>query len=41
MVSLKELLVFLTFACTVTAVAYLPWLASREQRLGEIEARRG
>ena len=33
MVSLKGLLVFLTFACTVTAVAYLPWLASRERRL--------
>jgi MFS family permease len=49
MVSLKGFLVFFTFACAVTAIAYLPWLASRErrlyeeraalqQRLGEIEA---
>jgi len=49
MVSLKGLLVFFTFACAVLAVAYLPWLGSRErrlyeqraglqQRLGEIEA---
>jgi len=52
MVSLKGLLIFLTLACAVTAVAYLPWLASRERRLyeeraefqlrlGEIEAARG
>jgi hypothetical protein len=51
MVSLKGLLVFLTLACAVTAVAYLPWLANRERRLyeeraefrlrlGEIEAAR-
>jgi hypothetical protein len=51
MVSLKGLLVFLTLACAVTAVAYLPWLATRERRLyeeraefrlrlGEIEAAR-
>jgi hypothetical protein len=33
MVSLKGLLVFLTFACAMTAVAYLPWLAARERRL--------
>jgi hypothetical protein len=51
MVSLEGLLVFMTFACTVTAVGYLPWLAARERRLyderaelqrrlGEIEAAR-
>jgi len=51
MVSLKGLLVFFSFACAVMAVAYLPWLASRErrlyderaefqQRLGQIEAGR-
>jgi hypothetical protein len=51
MVSLKGLLVFMTFASTVTAVGYLPWLAGRERRLyderaelqrrlGEIEAAR-
>jgi hypothetical protein len=50
MLSLKGFLVFVTFACTVTAVAYLPWLATRErrlygeraelqQRLGEVESR--
>ena len=38
MVSLKGLLVFLTFACIVTAVAYLPWLAARERRLYEERA---
>ena len=49
MVSLDNLLVFMTFACIVTVVGYLPWLAKREQRLyderaelrrrlGEIEA---
>lgn len=38
MVSLDGLLVFLTFACTVTAVIYLPWLASRERRLFEARA---
>ena len=52
MVSLKGLLVFLTFVCAMTAVAYLPWLGTRERRLyeeraefqrqlGELEARRG
>lgn len=52
MVSLKGLLVFLTFACAMTAVAYLPWLGVRErrlheeradlrQRLGELEAGHG
>jgi hypothetical protein len=52
MVSLKGLLVFLTFTCAMTAVAYLPWLGTRERRLyderaelqrqlGEIESRRG
>ena len=51
MTSLKGLLVFLTFACAMTAVAYLPWLGARERRLyeeraelqrrlGELEARR-
>jgi hypothetical protein len=35
MVSLKGLLVFLTFACAMTAVAYLPWLGTRERRLYE------
>ena len=51
MVSLKNLLVFMTFACIVTVVGYLPWLAKREQRLyderaelrqrlGELEAGR-
>ncbi|HYJ41006.1 MAG TPA: hypothetical protein VEW08_09460 [Steroidobacteraceae bacterium] len=38
MVSLKGLLVFLTVACAVTAMAYLPWLASRERRLYEERA---
>lgn len=33
MVSLENLLVFMTFACIVTVVGYLPWLAKREQRL--------
>ena len=52
MVSLKGLLVFLTFVCAMTALAYLPWLGTRERRLyeeraefqrqlGELEARRG
>lgn len=52
MVSLKGLLVFLTFACAMTALIYLPWLGVRERRLhderadlrqqlGELEARRG
>ncbi len=52
MVSLKGLLVFLTFACAMTAAAYLPWLGARERRLheeraelrrrlGELEALRG
>jgi hypothetical protein len=51
MVSLKGLLVFMTFSCTITVVSYLPWLSRREQRLyeeraelqrqlGEIEATR-
>jgi hypothetical protein len=35
MVSLKGLLVFLTFACAMTAVAYLPWLSARERQLHE------
>ena len=38
MVALKGLLVFLTFACTIVAVAYLPWLASLERQLYEIRA---
>jgi hypothetical protein len=49
MVSLKNLLVFMTLACIVTIVGYLAWLPRREQRLyderaewrrrlGEIEA---
>ena len=52
MVSLEGLLVFMTFACAISAVAYLPWLAARERRLyeeraelrrqlGELEAGRG
>jgi len=45
MVSLEGLLVFMTFACTVTAVGYLPWLAARERRLyderAELQRRRG
>ena len=51
MVSLKNLLVFMTLACIVTIVGYLPWLAKCEQRLydertelqrrlGELEAGR-
>jgi len=51
MVSLKNLLVFMTLTCIVTIAGYLPWLAKREQRLyderaelrrrlGELEAGR-
>ena len=51
MVSLKNLLMYMTLACIVTIVGYLPWLARCEQRLyderaelrrrlGEIEAGR-
>ena len=35
MVSLKNLLVFMTLACILTIVGYLPWLAKCEQRLYE------
>ena len=38
MVSLKGLLVFLTFVCAMTAIAYLPWLGARERRLYEERA---
>ena len=37
-VRIKEVLVLFTVVCILTAVAYLPWLASRERRLYEARA---
>jgi hypothetical protein len=39
MVSLKNLLMYMTLACIVTILGYLPWLARCEQRLYEERAK--
>lgn len=38
MISAGRFLIFFTFACTVTAAAFLPWLARRELQLHEDRA---